>query len=125
VWQHEAYAAPDWLVSFDRIAKEFSADLVAGDRTVPMEAPRRMAFYRPGKSDLCPVSAGAIYSFTLAGNPEVLMAIENSGDPKAPTTYIEITRLTGWGANVYRNDKCVAEFPQAGNVRGAYVGMMK
>jgi hypothetical protein len=71
------------------------------------------------------VTAGAIYSFTINGSPEVLMSIENSGDPKAPTTYIELSRLSGWGANVYRNGQCVAEFPQTGHVRGAYVGLAK
>lgn len=125
VWQSEAQAAPDWLVGFDKLSRQFSAELIAHGRMVPMDPPRRMAFYQPKQSDLCAVTAGAIYSFTINGSPEVLMAIENSGDPKAPTTYIEITRLSGWGAKVYRQGNLVADFPQTGSVRGAYVGLTR
>lgn len=125
LWQSELQAAPDWLVSFDKLSKQFSGELVCHGRMVTMDAPRRMAFYQPRPSDVGNVTAGAIYSFTVNGSPEVLMAIENSGDPKAPTTYIEITRLSGWGAKIYRQGNLVADFPQTGAVPGAYVGLVK
>ena len=123
--QSGAAEPANWLDELDLVAKEFTGEIVLEGRTVPLEGPRRMAFYEPKPSEVNPVFAGACYALHTGGNPEVIIAIENSGDPAAPNTYIEISRLSGAAINVYRKGQKVAEFPRAAGVSGAYVGMVK
>lgn len=124
-----AEAQLDWLKDFDETAKEFSGEFVIEDGdNVPLEGPRRLVYYTPQISEHNPVFRGAIYALHISGNPEVIIAIEDSRPPDDPETvnsYIEISRLSGLAINVSRNDEIVAEFPRASEVRGAYVGLMK
>ena len=130
----QADAAKDWLKDFEAAAKEFKACLVVTEEVegqeptqtiVDLEGPRRMVYYTPQTSKYNPVFAGAVYAFHINGNPEVIMAIENSGTDEEPNTYIEISRLSGGAIRVYRKDELVADFPEKGNVPGAYVGLMR
>lgn len=124
-----ADAQRDWLKEYDALAKEFSGEFVIEDGdNVPLEGPRRLVYYTPQLSDRNPVFQGAIYALHISGNPEVVIAIEDSrppDDPDTVNTYIEISRLSGLAINVSRNDEIVAEFPRASSVAGAYVGLMK
>ena len=120
-----ATAAGDWLADFDQLAKEFTAEMIVDGKAYPLSGPRRMVYYMPDKSPISTVFAGACYALHINGNPEAVIAIENSGDPANPSTYIEISRLSGGAINVYRKGERVAEFPATPSVRGAYVGMVK
>lgn len=132
-----ADAQRNWVNEFDEIAKEFRGEFVivkeaegeeATTEVIPLEGPRRMISYTPKTSERNSVFAGAVYALHISGNPEVVMAIENSRsaeDEEKVNTYIEISRLSGAAVNVYRNDEKVAEFPKASAVEGAYVGMTK
>lgn len=129
-----ADAADDWLKEMDSIAKQFRAEIVVvketeeGERTesaVALEGPRRVIYYSPQTSELNPVFEGAMYAFHVNGNPEVIMAIENSKGGDNTNTYIEISRLSGAAIRVYRNDELAGDFPRTGKVEGAYVGMVK
>ena len=120
-----ASAGTDWLADFDQTAKEFTAEMIVDGKAYPLQGPRRMIYYTPEKSPISSVFAGACYALHINGNPEAVIAIENSGDPAKPNTYIEISRLSGGAVNVYRKGEKVAEFPAMSGVRGAYVGMGK
>ena len=118
-----ATAADLWLEKLDAIAKEFTAEMIVDGEAYPLEGPRRMTYYLPGPSPISRVFAGACYAMHVKGNPEVIIAIENSGSRERPQTYIEVSRLSGGEINVYRKGEQVAAFPAVPGVRGAYVGM--
>ena len=92
-------------------------------KSYPLDGPRRIMYYTPEKSPISNVISGACYALHIKGNPEVIIAIENSGDPTRPNTYIEVSRLSGGEINVYRKGWRTIEFPARAEVRGAYVGM--
>lgn len=130
----KADAAKDWLKDFDAVAKEFKACLIVTERAegqeptetvVDLEGPRRMIYYTPETSKYNGVFAGAVYAFHINGNPEVIMAIENSGTDEEPDTFIEISRLSGGAVRVYRGEELVADFPARMRVDGAYVGLTR
>ncbi len=128
-------AADAALDEFDAIAKEFQADMIvfnevegeeeADVEVIPLAGPRRMIYYNPKVDEHNRVFAGACYAFHINGNPEIVMAIEKSGDPEEAFTYIEISRLSGAAMVVYRNDEEVAVFPERSAVYGSYVGLSK
>jgi len=118
-------AAPDWLAESDAVAAQFTADMFVEGKAYRFDGPRRMAYYTPQTNERSRVFAGAVYAMHVNGNPEIIIAIESSGSQAHPSTYIEISRLSGAAMVVYRNGEEVAEFPRTPYVRGAYYGMSK
>jgi len=118
-----ATAADMWLERLDKIAAEFTGEMIVDGKSYPLDGPRRVMFYTPEKSPISNVVSGACYALHIKGNPEVIIAIENCGDPTRPSTYIEVSRLSGGEINIYRKGWRTIEFPARAEVRGAYVGM--
>jgi hypothetical protein len=120
-----ANAAQGYGTALDIVAKQYSVWVKTGGELTKLAGPRMVYDYTPAAATKGGSYAGRLYVFVPSSkdlNPEVVMAVELSGDPAHPTVTTELSRMSGWAMEVHRGGKTVALFPGKPWVEGAYVG---